>query len=308
MLEAVLEVALAPDWFLNTNHTGFVVADALGFYREAGVRLSLLPYADRPTAAKRVLSGAAHVGLGPQETVIAYADGPAPLVALAAVNAHNPSALAVLADSPTLRPRDLDGRSYASYGARFEMHVVREVVRADGGEGRVEERVLPKPTVPDALFTGQADCTWVFPAWEGPEAELRGRPLRHFLLRDYGVPDLYTPVLFTSRGLLKSDPERLRAFVPASARGFEFAAADPEGAAELFAAAHPELSADLVRRSQALASRNYRDPGRPWGVIRADVWAAYGRYLYTNGFVTGRGGEAVPEPEWGAMHIGALLS
>jgi ABC-type nitrate/sulfonate/bicarbonate transport system substrate-binding protein len=84
---------LAPDWFLNTNHTGLIVAQRLGFYREVGLTLELLPYLDHPTAARRVLAGEATFGLGPQETVIAYADQATPLVALAAVNAYNPSAL-----------------------------------------------------------------------------------------------------------------------------------------------------------------------------------------------------------------------
>ncbi len=300
-------VTLAPDWSLNTNHTGFVVAAALGFYQQVGLQLELLPYTDQPTAAKRVLSDHARVGLGPQETVIAYADS-APLLALATVNAHDPSALAVLEESPIMRPRDLDGTRYASYGARFEMCVVREVVRADGGVGDVEERVLPKPTVPDALFTGEADSTWVFPAWEGAEAELRGRPLRHFLLRDYGVPDLYTPVLFASARFARKDPELLRAFVQATARGFELAAAEPEQAAELLLTVSPEQDSDLIRRSQLAASPNYRDAGKPWGVIDGEIWATYGRYLYEHGFVTGRGGEAVTEPEWEAMHTVAFLT
>lgn len=299
-------ITLAPDWSLNTNHTGFVVAAALEFYKEVGLRLELLPYTDQPTAAKRVLSDHAHVGLGPQETVIAYADS-TPLLALATINAHNPSALAVLEESPITRPRDLDGTRYASYGARFEMHVVREVVRADGGVGNVEERVLSKPTVPDALFTGEADSTWVFPAWEGAEAELRGRPLRHFLLRDYGVPDLYTPVLFASARFARTDPEWLRAFVQATARGFELAAAEPEQAAELLLTAQPEQDANLVRRSQSLASPNYRDVGRPWGVISSKVWANYGGYLYQHGFITGRDGKTVAEPDWNAMHTAAFF-
>ncbi len=300
-------VILAPDWSLNTNHTGFVVAAALGFYEAAGMALELLPYTDHPTAATRVSSGHAHVGLGPQETVVAYADAPAPLLALAAVNAHDPSALAVLEESSVTRPRDLDGKRYASYGARFEMHVVRAVVRADGGVGNVEERVLPKPTVPDALFTGEADCTWVFPAWEGVEAERRGRPLRHFRLRDYSVPDLYTPVLFSSLNFAREQPELLRVFVRATAKGFELAAAEPERAAELLVQAYPELDADLVRRSQPAASPNYRDVGKPWGVISGEVWATYGRYLYEHNFVKGRGGEAVDEPDWDAMHTADFL-
>lgn len=301
------DVALAPDWSLNTNHTGFVIAEALGYYREVGVGLRLLPYVDQPTAAKRVLSGEAYVGLGPQETVIAYADSSTPLLALAAVNAHNPSALSVLEESAITRPRDLDGTRYASYGARFEMHVVREMVRADGGQGEVEERVLPKPTVPDALYTGDADCTWVFPAWEGAEAELRGRPLRHFLLRDYGVPDLYTPVLFTGGRFAREEPELLRAFVQATARGFTLVAAEPERAADLLLATCPELDAELVRRSQPLASSSYQDAGKPWGVIAKDVWAGYGRYLHEHGLLSTRAGAVLAEPDWDAMHTAAFL-
>ena len=302
-----MHLKLAPDWSLNTNHTGFVLAQQRGFYKDAGVRLELLPYVDQPTAAKRLLSGEAQLGLGPQETVIAYADSDTPLLAVATVNAHNPSALAVLASAPVTRPRELDGRRYASYGARFEMHVVREVVKADGGRGDVEELVLPKPTVPDALFTGRADCTWVFPAWEGAEAELAGRPLRHFLVRDYGVPDLYTPVLFTSQRFARDNADALSRFVQASARGFEEAALEPERSAERFAEAHPELPRELLLRSQKRASPTYRDPDQPWGVIDPTVWATYGRYLFENGFITSREGDPVPEPDWDAMHTQAFL-
>ena len=303
---SLARVTVAPDWSLNTNHTGFVVAQALGFYRAAGLELELLPYVDRPTAAKRVFAGEALFGLGPQETVVAYADQPTPLLAVAAVNAHNPSALAVLADSPIQRPKDMDGTRYASYGARFELQVVREVIRADGGEGLIEERVLPKPTVPDALYTAQADCTWVFPAWEGVEAELQGRPLRCFLVRDYGVPDLYTPVLFTDPAGFEGKRELLRAFVQATAEGFELAAADPERAVAAVLESYPHLDAELWRLSQPLAGANYRAE-RPWGVIDPEVWATYGRYLQTHGFLTGRRGDKLLEPVWDTLYTNELL-
>ena len=38
-------VRLALDWTPNTNHTGFYVAAANGWYDEAGVDLQILPYA-----------------------------------------------------------------------------------------------------------------------------------------------------------------------------------------------------------------------------------------------------------------------
>ncbi len=41
---ALSTVTLALDWTPNTNHTGFYVADTLGYYREAGIRLRIIPY------------------------------------------------------------------------------------------------------------------------------------------------------------------------------------------------------------------------------------------------------------------------
>ena len=37
------------------------------------------------------------------------------------------------------RPRDLDGRKYASYGARYEGRIVQQLIRNDGGTGEFTE-------------------------------------------------------------------------------------------------------------------------------------------------------------------------
>ena len=44
-------VAVALDWTLNTNHIGFVVAEARGLYDAAGLEVELLPYADAASTA-----------------------------------------------------------------------------------------------------------------------------------------------------------------------------------------------------------------------------------------------------------------
>ena len=36
------DVSVALDWTLNTNHAGFVVARALGYYNEEGLSVSLM--------------------------------------------------------------------------------------------------------------------------------------------------------------------------------------------------------------------------------------------------------------------------
>ncbi|MGH2514612.1 MAG: ABC transporter substrate-binding protein, partial [Ktedonobacterales bacterium] len=37
-------VRLAPDWLPNTNHIGFYVARAKGYYADEGLRLEILPF------------------------------------------------------------------------------------------------------------------------------------------------------------------------------------------------------------------------------------------------------------------------
>ena len=47
-------VSVALDWTPNTNHTGIYVADKLGYYRAAGIDLTILPYAS--TAPETLVS------------------------------------------------------------------------------------------------------------------------------------------------------------------------------------------------------------------------------------------------------------
>jgi NitT/TauT family transport system substrate-binding protein len=164
-----VEVAL--DWTPNTNHTGIYVARAAGYYEDAGVDVAVRsPAADgyETTPAKRVATGASTVAIAPSESAISYHTHPdyPSLTAIAAVCARDPSAIATLASSGIDRPAALDGRTYASYDARFEDDIVRAMIRADGGEGDVEIVTPPKLGIPNTLLSGEADATWVFVPWE----------------------------------------------------------------------------------------------------------------------------------------------
>ena len=53
------------------------------------------------------------------------------------------SAIVTLTSSGLSRPRDLDGKVYASYAARFEGRIVQRMIQNDGGKGEFEERTPP---------------------------------------------------------------------------------------------------------------------------------------------------------------------
>lgn len=125
------QIRLAIDRTINTNHTGFFVALAKGYYEEAGLDVQIIsPDQDdfQVAPAKRVAQGNAELAITPSESIISYRTKGVELMAVAAVLARDISAIVTLKESAIDRPRELDGKAYASYGARFEEDIVRLLI------------------------------------------------------------------------------------------------------------------------------------------------------------------------------------
>ena len=282
-----LRVAL--DWTPNTNHTGFFVAQALGYYAGAGLSVRLLsPAADdyATTPAKKLELGQADFAIAPFESVISLHTkaNPVAAVAVAALLQQDISSVAVLASSGLARPRDLDGRTYASYRARYEDKIVQQLVRNDGGTGNLRLSYPPKLGIWETLLTGAADATWIFDNWEGVEAEDNGVALSKFRLADYGIPYGYSPVLLTTRPLIDQHAAAYRAFLAATKRGFLFAQANPAEAAEILASHLPPSEAgriDLLKSQQY--TNPYYGPAATWGIMEEHRVREFLNCLIDNG-------------------------
>ena len=298
-------IDLVLDWTPNTNHTGFYVAAAEGYYADRGLDVSIRsPAADdyEKTPAKRVATGDATFAIGPSESVISYSTHPEypSLTAVAAVCQTDLSAIVTLAESDIDRPADLDGRRYASYGARFEDHIVGQMIQNDGGDGEFETITPPKLGIPNTLLDGDADATWVFTPWEGLLAARNGIELDAFGLDEYDVPYGYTPVLLARPETVEADGTRLAAFLDATARGYRFAAEEPEIAADLLRAEASGMDADdaeFLRESQRRVSEAYLTDTGAWGVMAADRWGAFVNWLATEEILTTLDGEPIPADE-----------
>ena len=311
------EIDLVLDWTPNTNHTGFYVAAAEGHYAEAGLDVSIRsPAADdyETTPAKRVATGEATLAIAPSESVISYRTHPdyPSLTAVAAVCQTDESAIVTLAESDVDRPADLDGRRYASYDARFEDHIVSAMIRNDGGAGDFESVTPPKLGIWNTLLDGDADATWVFMPWEGVLAERDGVELTPFYLDEYGIPYGYTPVLLARPGTIESDDGSLADFLAATARGYRFAAADPDAAAETLRAEASGMDADdpeFLRASQRRVADAYLTADGRWGVMTEERWEEFVEWLADEGILTTPDGDPIPAADLPAaeLYTDALL-
>ena len=303
-------VRLALDWTPNTDHTGFYVARAKGWYTEAGIDLEVLPYATNPPETL-LAAHQAECGISFQDSLtFAVAKG-ADIVSVAAILQRTASAIGVLADGPIKRPRDLDGKTYAGFGYANEAPTIKAVIQADGGTGEYETATLDSAAY-EALYNKKADFTIPFTAWEGVEAELRGIKLRYFHFADYGFPEFYQVVLACDRQWLEREPDGARRFVAATVRGFQFGVDNPDAAADILVAENPgvfDANLALPRASQRyLVDQGYLlDEDGHFGGQTLDRWRAYSQFLFDQGLLIDGDGKPVTLLDYSALFTNDFL-
>jgi ABC-type nitrate/sulfonate/bicarbonate transport system substrate-binding protein len=281
------DVTLMLDWVPNTNHTGIYVAQANGYFEEAGLNVAIIEPGE-VFAEQAVVGGGADFGVSFQEQVtLARADG-VPLVSIAAMIQHNTSGFASRADVGLRSPADFEGLRYGAFGSPFEEPTLRVLMECDGADFGQLEVVNVGFADPLALLSEkQVDLAWIFYGWQGFQAQQQGIDLSIVMMEDWFdcIPDYYTPIIVTSEQTIAERPELVSAFMGALSRGYEFAAEDPEAAAEILVEAVPELDADLVQASQAWLSPRYQADAPRWGEQQASVWADYSQWMVDNGIL-----------------------
>ncbi|MBY6366431.1 ABC transporter substrate-binding protein [Rhodococcoides corynebacterioides] len=304
-------VRFALDWTPNTNHTGFFVAQQEGFFADAGLDVEVLPY-NSTSPDTLVDSGNAEFGVSFQSSATHAKAAGANIVSVMAPLQHWATGIGVRADRTDIAsPRDLDGKTYAGFGDAGESASLAEVIRNDGGTGDFETVVLGTSAY-EAVYSGEADFTVSYFAWEGLEAERAGTPMKYFDYTDHGFPDAYAIVIDGNEDWLAENTDRARAFVQALQRGYEFAAENPEAAAQDLIDANPGAFPDenLVIESQRILSERYlRDADGRVGTQTLDTWSGFSRFLYEAGVLTGPDGAPLStEPDWSTYFTDEYLA
>lgn len=277
---APAKAVLSLDWVPNTNHTGFYVALAKGWYSQEGIELEIQIPSDPAAALKQVAAGNTAFGVSFQEEVTIARANDIPVVSIAAILQHNTSAFAALASSGIASPRDFEDRTYASYGLPIERPILKSLMACDGADvERIEFVDVGFDAFP-ALLGGRADIAWIFQGWDGMQAQLMGVALNITPLYGSCVPDYYTPVIIAGEKTLADKPDLARRFLVATSKGYAYAAEHPEEAAEILLKHSPESDPALVRASQAWLSPRYRDDAPRWGEQSPQVWSRFADWMY----------------------------
>jgi len=281
-------LTLALDWTPNINHIGFFVALEKGFYREHGLNVEIVdPSADNYalTPAKKVELGQAQLALCPTESIISYRSKSKPfdLIAIATLFQEDLSAIAVKADSPILSPKDLDGKAYASYQARYEDGIVKQMIRNDGGEGNLEIGYPDKLGIWNTLLKGDYQATWIFVNWEGVEAEQMKLDLRYFRMKDFDIPYSYSPVIAGSETLVNAEKATYINFLEASKKGWFYSQEKVREAIDILQAHLPEKDRKIDLQMAHSRTLAYIGKEEDWGKMDPKTVETFLHWIYEHG-------------------------
>lgn len=303
-------VTLALDWTPNTNHTGIFVAQRLGYFREVGIDLKIVPYGS--TAPETLVSTyKADFGISYQDgTTEAYAAG-ADIVSVYAILQKTDVAIGVSAKSGITSPAQLDGKTYAGYGSPLEVPMLTYVIKAAGGTGQFKDVTLNTDAY-QALYAGQADFAMPEPSWEVLQAAQVGKPLRVFSFSDYGFPNIYSAIISSSQRFLKANGPLAKRFLAAVTRGYLYAVQRPVDAANLLIEANESAlggSRALVLESAQLeAAQYYLNADNQVGVQSYQNWKALTDFMFDNGILADAAGKALSKsPSISALYTNDYL-
>ena len=283
------KITFCLDWTPNTNHTGIYAAQALGYFEEAGLDVSIVQPPENG-AVLMCAAGQAEFAVDAQDTMAASLDLDEPLgvTAVAAMIQHNTSGILSRAGDGITSPKGLAGKTYSTWESPIEMAMIKYCMEQEGASFD-DLTLIPNDITdePAALAAHQTDAVWVFYGWSGVNSEVEGVDCDYWNFSDIAPElDYYTPVLLANNEFLEKDPETAKAFLDAARRGYEYAIENPKEAADMLiegdSTGSLKGSEDLVYASQEWLSSKYIDDAEQWGVIDPERWDAFYGWLYEN--------------------------
>jgi NitT/TauT family transport system substrate-binding protein len=234
-------VTLTLDWLYQGPNAGFMLAHEKGYYDDAGLDVAISAGKGSASTAQLVASKATQVGFV-DGFVVGNGDSKGMgIKTVGSIFRRNPSAIMFFADSPIKTPKDLEGKTVAISAGSAVIQQLPAFCKGAGVDASKVQIINIDPAgIGPALVTGKVDAIGGYVSSYVPTLEIRGKKeVRIFWFADAGVVAVSNGIVVHD-DLLKSDPDLVRAFVPATLKGF------------LYGRQHPDEAVAAVKKYQAV--------------------------------------------------------
>jgi signal transduction histidine kinase/CheY-like chemotaxis protein/HPt (histidine-containing phosphotransfer) domain-containing protein len=217
-------VSIQLQWRHQWQFAGFYAALAQGYYREAGLDVTLLEGGPHVDPVDAVLAGAADFGTAPADRLLASHAAGDRISLLASYFRRSPLVLVVRPD--LVLPRQLAGRRVMVPSQVRESPTFMRLLERAGISAAALDFVPFEPGV-GAFARGDVDALAAYRSNEVYELHRRGVPFGIIDPADYGVPvpDL---CLFAAADTVRAEPDTAAALAAATNRGWAYALDHPD--------------------------------------------------------------------------------
>ncbi len=285
------KLTLDLDFYPNPDHAGIYMAEKEGFFKEAGLDVTIDSPSDPAAPLKEVAAGRADLAITYEpEVMLAHQKG-LDVVAVAALVNRPLTSLMWLKKSGIKRVADLKGKTVSYAGIPYQEAFMKTILgRANVPLSTVKLVNVGFGLLP-SLISGSAQAMLGgYSNVEGVDLQQRGKEPVITPVDKLGVPTYDELVLVARRSTLEEEGERIRLFINTLRRGTEAAAANPKAATEAILAANtdlePKLAGAQVKATLPLLSA--RPPGKPYGWMNPEEWEAFAGWMRDEELVEGQ--------------------
>jgi putative hydroxymethylpyrimidine transport system substrate-binding protein len=279
---------LTLDFYPNPDHAGVYMAQKLGYFDEAGLDVSIHTPSDPAAPIKEVAAGRTDLAISYEPEVLLAREQGLDVIAVSALVDRPLTSMIWLKGSKIGGVADLRGKTVATAGIPYQDAYLKTILARAGLAPDDVHTVNVGYGLLPAIVGGRAQAMLGgFSNVEGVDLRLRGKDPVVTPVDELGVPTYDELVLVAKADRLGEDPEAVRLFLAALARGTAAAKQNPGAASKALLEANPDLNPKLTEAElkATLPLLSVR------GEMSAAGWSRFIAWMHDNGLIS-----AAPAP------------
>jgi len=242
------KVALSLDWIVNGTHAGYFVAREKGFYKNAGLDVTISRGFGSGDTVKRVANGSATFGIADTGAVIAArANDDVPVRIVAMIYDRSSLGLIYLKQSGITSPKDLEGRKLGRSASGASVNMLPGFFKVNGVDrSKISEVVIDGALFLPMLMSGQVDAVTEQAINAGrfkKAAKDAGKEALVMRYADYGLSS-YGNALLASASTVQDKADLVKRFTEATLKGIAYAIDHQDEAISILRISNPEVEAE----------------------------------------------------------------
>lgn len=263
------KVSVQLQWADQFQFAGYYVAKERGFYRDAGLEVTLQKFDSKKLSVDEVMAGRSTYGIGRSSLLNDRMAGKN-VVALSAIFQSSPFVLLSQKSADIKTPRDLKGKRVMMTSDFQDTISVRAMLNSQ--DIRLDQlKIIEHSFNPIDISNGKTDVMACYISNEPFVLKEKGIETNAISPEAYGF-DFYSDILFTSEAEVRNHPKRVRAFVDATLKGWEYAFEHIPETAQLIRERYNTQNKSLeslIYEGEVLKTLAYRK-NQPLGSITVD--------------------------------------